>query len=96
MIFNHPLAGSVLNAAILIIWAIWVNKSLKKANGVEKTEKALKELKVDKVDKNGCDNFKTRIGNESDEHRKKIEKINRALIFLVTTNGGNPSDMKLI
>ena len=40
--------------------------------------------------------FKERIGAESDEHRKRMTRIEKALIFLVQKNDGNPAELGLM
>ena len=42
-----------------------------------------------------CVDFRARIGKESQDHYTCINRIERALVFLVTKAGGNPNDLGL-
>jgi len=71
----------------------------KKTNGINTLRKVLDS----KVDKETCNKtheavqrFKTRIGEESDEHRESITKIEKGMIWVVQKMGGDPASMGLM
>jgi hypothetical protein len=64
------------------------------------SKKEIKKLLDSKVDKEECakvhshvQNFKERIGEESDGHRTAIARLEKGMVFLVTKNGGDPSSL---
>lgn len=92
---NTPIAGTLL-MILTIILGYWITswrlgKKAREASLVEK---------VNVVDCNSykkeTDSFKRRFGKEVDEHSGTLIRIEKALIFLVTENGGDPQKMGLM
>ena len=91
-----PFIVMVIMSGITIGLAKWTR-------GTGKTDKELERLEECKVDVSDCverhghiQNFKTRIGKESDDHRNSITKLEKGMIFLVKEQGGDPHAMGLM
>lgn len=101
-IISHPISGSILVSLVTVAIVIWNTRTIKK-NAVNNR---LTKLEKEKVDIKDCKenqkkiitdekDFRERIGKESNSHFKAINKIENALIFLVSKAGGNLRELGL-
>lgn len=92
---KHPFFGTLMTILVVAI-GYWI--TIRRNNNVD-----LKSDLDKKVDKEQCLSFKRRIGKESDDHSGAIEEIKdglqtqtKAMIFLVTKQGGDPHQLGLM
>ena len=90
----------VIIASSISIWiAFWSRKNAKIDDRRDKLDNRFGK----KVDIDDClerhihiQNFKERLGRESDGHRKSINRLEKGMIFLVQKQDGDPSAMGLM
>ena len=99
---SNPILISVIPAVtslIIVGWNHYHHKKVSNYSGIIKTQQAitkqLTELKDEKRSKTNCEEFRGRIGRESQQHSNNNLKVQRALAFLVSKAGGKPSDLDL-
>ena len=85
---SHPIVIAAIIAQIgaIVLVVLTMRQSNKQAS--DKRIEAKRDIE-------DCVAFRTRIGNESQEHFNTSRRIERALVFLVTRAGGDPSQLDL-
>ena len=91
-----PLIAVTISSLVAIGIALW-------SRGSSRSYSDVKHLRENKVDVSDCterhghlQNFKIRIGQESDKHRRSINRLEKGMIFLVQKQGGDPVSMGLM